>query len=117
MLHHSNHISTFQTIPSSRSPCVTSLTTKATPVWVPSSGGQGLSAANARRYAAKTAPPTDKKPRPAEDLSSKNADFIRQHMVPNNKRKNDSNSSLAKRKLTYLLDWNCIFSPQDKKHG
>lgn len=36
------------------------------------SGGQGLSAANARRYAAKTPPAKDKTPRPVEDLEDKN---------------------------------------------
>ena len=52
--------------------CVSPLTTKATPEGFPRSGGQGLSAANAMRYAANTPPPNDKKPKPAEDLENKN---------------------------------------------
>ncbi len=38
------------------------------PAGFPRSGGQGLSAANAMRYAANTPPAKDKKPRPLEDL-------------------------------------------------
>lgn len=48
-----------------------SLTTKATPAGIPSSGGQGLSAANAMRYAAKSPPPKDKKPKPEKDLENR----------------------------------------------
>lgn len=47
---------------------VSTLTTKATPADCPRSGGQGLRAANAIRYAAKIPPPTDRKPSPQEDL-------------------------------------------------
>lgn len=51
---------------------VSQLTTKEMPAACPRSGGQGLSAANAMRYAAKTPPPSDKKPKPVEDLGNQN---------------------------------------------
>lgn len=54
--------------PVSRSGCVSVLTTNATPAESPSSGGQGLRAANAMRYAAKTPPPTERTPSPEGDL-------------------------------------------------
>lgn len=51
---------------------VSTLTTKAIPEELSRSGGQGLSAANAMRYAANTPPPADKNPKPVEDLENKN---------------------------------------------
>lgn len=55
------------------------LTTRATPVGFPRSGGQGLRAARAMRYAAKTPPATDRQPSPLSDLKTTQAQTVQRY--------------------------------------